>query len=229
MKFKNPLIRFRISHIFCISMGIVITEGFNWLFFKDPKKITPAGFSALIALSAFILAIHSAYRVNKWLDSKVNEKGFKKCEHIIDTIAIIKEKIVTIYPYIHIAKNHNLKGFDTNQDYLKQSKIDNKVISETIDLIQEDIYTTLSLQNQLEVWGFKYNEGFYAFPLTEFMIDIGHNVDIFYEFIENSIPVKHNEFIETFNLFEENYHSALKFCTKIMTTEFDQIFTNSRK
>jgi len=46
-------------------IGALLTEGIIWLLYKDFKKITAPGLSAIVAVIALSLAIYSAYQVKK--------------------------------------------------------------------------------------------------------------------------------------------------------------------
>ncbi len=86
MKIKNPLSKLCVSHIAWFFVGVVITVTFNWLVFKDPKRITAAGVSSLVGISAFLLALYSAHKVQLWLNSKISDKAFRHTERIIEEI-----------------------------------------------------------------------------------------------------------------------------------------------
>jgi len=86
MKIKGILNYFRLSHIAWFFSGVVITVVFNWIVFKDPKRITAAGVSTLIAASAFLLALWSAFKVNKWLNTKINDAAFNQTLKIVEHI-----------------------------------------------------------------------------------------------------------------------------------------------
>ncbi len=74
MKFKN---KFNLSHVAGFFVGVVVTVAFNWIVFKEPKRVTAPGVAALVAICTFTLALWSAFKVNKWVASKVNEKHLK--------------------------------------------------------------------------------------------------------------------------------------------------------
>lgn len=83
MKTSN---RLNLSHIAGFFLGVVVTVLFNWLAFKDPKKITAPGVASLLAMCTFSLALWSAYRVNEWIKTKINDAGFKQCELAMETL-----------------------------------------------------------------------------------------------------------------------------------------------
>lgn len=99
MKIKD---RFNLSHVVGFFVGIVVTVIFNWVVFKDPKRITAPGVAALVAMSTFTLALWSAFKVEKWLKSKVNESGYKQSEKIIEELQLIILSIISINNSLHM-------------------------------------------------------------------------------------------------------------------------------
>ncbi|QLR42431.1 hypothetical protein HV346_06990 [Enterobacter sp. RHBSTW-00994] len=97
MKTKD---RFNLSHVIGFFVGIVVTVIFNWIVFKDPKRITAPGVATLVAMCTFTLALWSASQVRKWLDNKINEKAFKQTEKILELIETSFESIDPLYKHI---------------------------------------------------------------------------------------------------------------------------------
>ncbi|WP_271311872.1 hypothetical protein [Yersinia intermedia] len=224
MKAKHLLTKSYVSYIALILI-IIISNTILWCgLIKYPAKVTADNVSASVAMSAFILALYSAYKVNKWLDSKVNEKGFKKCEDIIDTISIIKEKLVSTHPKIHITFNENKTCFINDDEYIHAIRNEKESVINNISVILDDIFTVLSLQNQLNVWSFKYSDDFYAKKLNELMVDMRNTIDDCYEYIESGVQADHQEFLEITEIFITDYYSALSLCNDFMKTKFDKIF-----
>ncbi|WP_262963358.1 hypothetical protein [Klebsiella quasipneumoniae] len=112
-KVKEILNKLQPSHIAWLLAGVLLAEGFNWLLYKDIKRVTAPGLSSLIAVCALVLAIYSAFQVKKWLGNKVNEKGFKKCESIIDKIQEIAIEIGRINSDITILYKNKLIILDS--------------------------------------------------------------------------------------------------------------------
>lgn len=83
MKIKDKL---NLSHVAGFFIGVVVTVAFNWIVFKDPKRVTASGVAALTAMCTFLLALWSAFKVNKWLNSKFNDAAFKQTEKILGYI-----------------------------------------------------------------------------------------------------------------------------------------------
>lgn len=89
---------FRLSHILFFFFGVMVTVVLLWILYKDPTRITAPALAALTAMCTFLLALWSAFKVNKWLNSKVNDAAFKQTEKIIETIAEIMIHISKIKP-----------------------------------------------------------------------------------------------------------------------------------
>lgn len=106
MKIKD---RFNLSHVVGFFVGIVVTVIFNWVVFKDPKRITAPGVAALVAMSTFTLALWSASQVREWLSNKINETGYKQCELIIEKL---RRVIVNLYYIRHFFTR--LRGANKN-------------------------------------------------------------------------------------------------------------------
>lgn len=109
MKIKSKLKKlrneFKLSHVLWFFIGILITVAFNWIVYKDPKRITAPGVSALVAMSTFMLALWSAFKVNKWINSKVNEKSFKRTEEFLDELSSLYLGLAKLYSVIEQIKD----------------------------------------------------------------------------------------------------------------------------
>lgn len=55
----------------------MVTVVLLWILYKDPTRITAPALAALTAMCTFLLALWSAFKVNKWLNSKVNDSAYK--------------------------------------------------------------------------------------------------------------------------------------------------------
>ncbi|HCD3049388.1 TPA: hypothetical protein NBM42_005773, partial [Klebsiella variicola] len=106
-KVKEILNKLQPSHIAWLLAGVLLAEGFNWLLYKDIKRVTAPGLSSLVAVCALVLAIYSAFQVKKWMDNKVNETAFKKSEGFIDNLIQMNNNIVYLTVYIQILKMTN--------------------------------------------------------------------------------------------------------------------------
>ncbi|HDL7335442.1 TPA: hypothetical protein PXN07_000646, partial [Yersinia enterocolitica] len=141
---KKSKFDFRLSHILFFFFGVMVTVVLLWVLYKDPTRITAPALAALTAMCTFLLALWSAFKVNKWLNSKVNDAAFKQTEKIIETIAEIM---------IHISK------IKPNQLIVKKiSKIIKISEKEPIENICNELKTIDSLIDRLSIQinGLKY-------------------------------------------------------------------------
>lgn len=93
MKLKD---KFNLSHVAGFFVGVVVTVIFNWIVFKDPKGVTAPGVAALVAMCTFTLALWSAFKVNKWLDNKVNDAAFNQALRILEHFEGFHEKLTPL-------------------------------------------------------------------------------------------------------------------------------------
>lgn len=160
--FEAQLERINLSHIRWMIIGVLLTELITWLLYKNPKKITAPGLSATVAVCALILALYSAYQVKKWVSGKVNEKGFKKCEAIIDKTQEIAMAVARIDSEIQGLHNMNLVILEATKYNEKVEKIlkQREVITDAV----LEIYTH---EMHLKIWGFKISEKHSLNQLTD--------------------------------------------------------------
>lgn len=184
MKIKD---RFNLSHVVGFFVGIVVTVIFNWVVFKDPKRITAPGVAALVAMSTFSLALWSAFKVEKWLKSKVNEKAFKRTEEFLDSYVELALNIAKIYS---IAKYIGKRTTD-------QIISDRTIIRNINDFAPEylnSILTLITHENTFKNWGiiFKHRNAHKKIMsrLTKITPIIRNINDIAYEFDNSTTQEK---------------------------------------
>ncbi|WP_438443170.1 hypothetical protein [Kluyvera georgiana] len=143
MKIKD---RFNLSHIFGFVVGIVTTIAINWILFKDPKRVTAPGLAALVALCTFSLALWSAFKVDKWLNSKVNEKAFKRTEEFLDSYIDLALNIAKIYSIAKYIRNKTTKQIITDRSIIRN-------INEFAPEFLNSILTVAVHENTFKNWG----------------------------------------------------------------------------
>jgi hypothetical protein len=132
---KKQFERVKLLHIKSLFVGVLLTEFITWLLFKNPKKITAPGLSATVAVCALLLAIYSAYQVKKWVNSKINEKAFKRSEELLEEFLKLMVILARLkYALLHVAKTEKL----TEKNAL--------TLKEEINKIQEDYFICISNQ-----------------------------------------------------------------------------------
>lgn len=168
------------SHIAFLLAGVLLAEGFNWLLYKNIKRVTAPGLSSLVTICALVLAIYSAFQVKKWIDNKVNEKGFKKCEEILDLLSDISIGLAYINIKITIALEMNKKIEISQQEF--KSDLD-KLYDDADQAIQkylDDILKAHAIQKQLYVWNFDINPDFDTWDIFEKALNYSDALNVFY-------------------------------------------------
>ncbi|MGP2543206.1 hypothetical protein [Yersinia sp. 2541 StPb PI] len=159
---------FRLSHILFFFFGVMVTVVLLWVLYKDPTRITAPALAALTAMCTFLLALWSAFKVNKWLNSKVNDAAFKQTERILESFAemhVIMDKLKSLCKLlcdINMYSVENLKPTD--------SIIDN--IRELDDEGFKCFITALTLIVTIKPWNANINEG-KIIPLI-YLIQVNH-------------------------------------------------------
>lgn len=217
---KRRLDRFKVSHIIWMFLGVFLTEFITWLLYKTPKKITAPGFSAVVAACALSLAVFSAYQVTKWTKGKINEKGFKKCETIIDKIQEIAMEVIKINFIIE-------QLFITKKVIINEGKY--KEVIENLNNEKEKLKETLleihTHELHLQIWGFEISKDYSLKEFNEILVDFVAAINIT---IKNS---KHLMLIGEYKEADkdrERYDSCLKrvsdFMDTINSSSFDDVF-----
>lgn len=111
-KFRKARDDFKLAHIAWLFAGIILTLVFNWIVYKEPKRITAPGVSALVSISAFLLALWSAFKVNKWLNSKVNDAAFEKTQKLMHETEELTMNLIPVINHLTFVNRDKLKLID---------------------------------------------------------------------------------------------------------------------
>ncbi|KAE8275691.1 hypothetical protein GXP72_07065 [Enterobacter sp. SES19] len=214
--FKN----FKLSHISWMIVGVFLTEFITWVLYKTPKKITAPGFSAIVAACALSLAVYSAYQLTKWIKSKVNDKGFKKCEAIIDKIQEIAVEAVKINIIIE-------ELFITKKVIINES-IYNKTI-EKLNIEKEKLREVMlemhAHELHLQIWGFEISTNYSLKEFNDILIKYISSIN---KTIKNSKQLLLIGEYKEVGKDREQYKEALRRVSDYMDTingsSFDEIF-----
>ncbi|RZN48088.1 hypothetical protein [Escherichia sp. E13S3] len=222
---KELLERFQLTHIRWMLIGILLTEFITWVLYKNPKKITAPGLSSIVAVCALCLAIYSAYQVKKWLNGKINEKGFKKCEAVIDSTQAIALEMLKVNPEIG-------KLFRMDLIILNSEQYNSTVEKLTSSIAKLDELTLEANTHgmHLNIWGFEIAEDFNLLVLAKAIRT--YNVSI-RTTIENSKKARE---IGEYKEIEEDktaYFKALNlvgnYMDKLNDSSFEDVFIEYRK
>mgnify|MGYP004711531663 CR=1 FL=1 len=217
--------RFQLSHIRWMLIGILLTEFITWLLYKDHKKITAPGLSAMVAVCALSLAIYSAYQVKKWIHSKVNDKGFKKCEAIIDKVHEIAILMLQVNPIISRLHNSNLVLLSEEE----KKKIQNDLIdlSEQLKVLTFEINTH---HMHLNIWGFQMSENF---RIEELNLAIKEYKNSIYTTVGNTTYTAENTHYQQSENDSKRYKDAVEqigyYMDKLNDSEFNEVFIKYKK
>lgn len=217
---KTLLGRFSLSHIRWMIIGVMLTEFITWLLYKNPKKITAPGLSAIVAVCALILAVYSAYQVKKWINGKVNDKGFKKCESIIDKIQEIAMEMLKVNSEIGKLFQMNLVVIDESNHVLVMENLEKSI--DNMKLLALELHTNAM---HLNIWGFEIAENYNLFELTK---AIGQYNSAIRNAIENSKNIinkkAYKEAIDDEGTYKQSVSMIGTYMDKINNSSFDEVF-----
>lgn len=112
MKLKD---KFNLSLVAGFFVGVIVTVAFNWIVFKDPKRVTAPGVAALVAGCTFSLALYTAMKVKKWMDIKHNDLAYKHTERIRDELISLSINLVKLSNTMFFCNPNNIEISDTNR------------------------------------------------------------------------------------------------------------------
>lgn len=216
MKIKQHL---NISHITGFFVGVIITVIFNWVVFKDPKKITAPGVTSLVAMCTFALALYSASQLKLWLNSKINDKAFKQTEKILEYIEGSNEAVDPIYQQYKTLKQtigmHGLVKFDGD-------------LSDLLILNSQKLMTycdnlTMSIL-MLKYWNVKLKED--SGKISDY---VGYLRDINKEMLQLQHINDPDEFKSNILLIGKKFNASFQSLDSLLKSSYDQLFDHSPK
>jgi len=213
MKLKD---KFNLSHVAGFFVGVVITVIFNWIVFKDPKRITAPGVAALVAICTFTLALWSAFKVENWLKSKVNDEAFNRTLKILELIEGFHGMLQPLTSSISDIMSSEYQRDD--QDKLKKEKT-RVCINEIYSLGSSFMMKIKTLQ----YWNVKFTDdaSIYLSTIQKELIDLVKNCELILQHVEiNSTPVND----ELRNNANTNYLKISAAIIQITSLSYDEIF-----
>lgn len=218
-KIKEILNKLQPSHIAWLLAGVLVSECINWLLYKDIKRVTAPGLSSLVAVCALVLAIYSAFQVKRWMDNKVHEKGFKKCESIIDEIQGLAIEIGRINGDMVILYRNELILLDSVQ---LENKIKN--IHGSIYKINEAKNTIIGHFMHLNIWGFDIKEEYNPIILLDFVKAFRNIVIDTTSTIMKAQSSQKISLDEKENIYNEKLKAISEYMDKLNNSTFKDIF-----
>lgn len=113
---------FRLSHILFFFFGVIVTVVLLWVLYKDPTRITAPALAALTAMCTFLLALWSAFKVNKWLNSKVNDAAFKQTEKVLGYIESSYTEIRPLLSMVAKLSQTRVSIYENEQNLIAEIK-----------------------------------------------------------------------------------------------------------
>lgn len=113
---------FRLSHILFFFFGVMVTVVLLWVLYKDPTRITAPALAALTAMCTFLLALWSAFKVNKWLNSKVNDAAFKQTEKVLGYIESSYTEIRPLLSMVAKLSQTRVSIYENEQNLIAEIK-----------------------------------------------------------------------------------------------------------
>ncbi len=224
-KVKEILNKLQPSHIAWLLAGVLLAEGFNWLLYKDIKRVTAPGLSSLIAVCALVLAIYSAFQVKKWMDNKVNEKGFKKCEELVEYF----EKLIWEVSMCNTKKNRIILSYDqykekkdkTSEENLIGSMEEwNKQVIATTETYS-DIYLC---EKTLRLWNFSINDEYQIEPFRANFLKYRKTVKKACRLMLINNKDDEDEIKNLINEMTESFNNIKPYFRKFSNSSFYEIF-----
>lgn len=217
---KSQLDRIILSHIAWMIAGVLLTEFITWLLYKNPKKITAPGLSAIVAVCALLLAVYSAYQIKKWINGKINEKGFKKCEAIMDKIqelAMAAVRINSVIDHLYITKKIEVNENHYNNVIEKLNKEKEKVRESMLEMHTHELH--------LKMWGFEISEKYSLSNFNKILVSYLKSINLT---IKNSkqllLTGQYNEAIDDKTRYKEAVQELSDFLETINDSSFHEIF-----
>lgn len=177
---------------------------------------------------ALAFTVYAAFRVKEWNDAKINEKGFNKCESIIENLGDFNLKFITVHSYASYLLNIHKEKFipefidDRITDY-------NALFISDADEANMIILKILSGQHHLKIWNYRIRNEFRMEPLSELYDIYRKETSIAFEMINDANHVIHNLFLQKTENINKTYQ---KICLKtniVFNSEFSEIFYTIQK
>ncbi|MFK8257124.1 hypothetical protein ACFL9S_04990 [Erwinia sp. AnSW2-5] len=169
--------------------------------FYFSEEISPDAFSAAFAGGALMLAGYTGFKVNKWLNSKINDAAFKKAEEFMNEYSSFSLKMLDIsYKLRHI----NECGSEI--EFREPTTRTASDIIKSIEDLHKKIFDLLILHQLFTNWRiiFKESEKF-----GQSMFDIGHSIETVKQIHSHSdnnindfifLLIGNNKLFETFEI-----------------------------
>lgn len=193
-------------------------------YFCFDGHITPPGVSATIACLALAFTIYAAFKVKEWSETKLNEKGFEKCEEILNIITETKFEIITIEVHLRELFESNEKSFISLLQFkLKYSDVLDQFVKFE-HKTSERLLHALYLETQLPMWNWQIPDEHKVEDLFNAVNDYITCVKACIELIEKNESIQHPTFLLKKEEADKNYKKASRYASRIFAKPFTEVF-----
>ena len=225
-KIKNVISEVPLYCIASFLIGAYTVLLLNFFYFDN--HITPPGVSAFVACMALAFTVYAAFKVKEWNDAKINEKGFNKCEYIIENLGDFNLKFITIHSYASYLLNLHKEKFTPGFIDNRIAKYNDLFISDA-DEANLIILRILSGQHHLKIWNYRIKKEFRMESLSELYDSYRKEVSMAFEIINDANHEMHDLFLQKVENINNTY---LNICLKtniVFNNEFSEIFYTIQK
>lgn len=211
---------FRLSHILFFFFGIMVTVVLLWVLYKDPTRITAPALAALTAMCTFLLALWSAFKVNKWLNSKVNDAAFKQTEKVLGYIENSNKVVDPIHRnFLNIKTMESQFGlFKFNESGTKELII----LSKNVDTYCDDLSMSIMM---LKYWNSELSK-----QGNKFIYDFINSLRLISKMILN-LPDTNDaeEFKKNIIGIQDKFNESFLKLSMVLKFNYNELFTHNVK
>ncbi|MGM7970356.1 hypothetical protein ACS77P_05825 [Yersinia enterocolitica] len=211
---------FRLSHILFFFFGVMVTVVLLWILYKDPTRITAPALAALTAMCTFLLALWSAFKVNKWLNSKVNDAAFKQTEKVLGYIENSNKVVDPIHRnFLNIKTMESQFGlFKFNENGTKELII----LSKNVDTYCDDLSMSIMM---LKYWNSELSK-----QGNKFIYDFINSLRLISKMILN-LPDTNDaeEFKKNIIGIEDKFNESFSKLSMVLKFNYNELFIHNVK
>ncbi|MHA3545997.1 hypothetical protein [Yersinia enterocolitica] len=213
-------LKFYLSHILFFFFGVMVTVVLLWVLYKDPTRITAPALAALTAMCTFLLALWSAFKVNKWLNSKVNDAAFKQTEKVLGYIENSNKVVDPIHRnFLNIKTMESQFGlFKFNENGTKELII----LSKNVDTYCDDLSMSIMM---LKYWNSELSK-----QGNKFIYDFINSLRLISKMILN-LPDTNDaeEFKKNIIGIEDKFNESFSKLSMVLKFNYNELFIHNVK
>ncbi|EKN6406603.1 hypothetical protein DVP99_13855 [Yersinia enterocolitica] len=213
-------LKFYLSHVLFFFFGVMVTVVLLWILYKDPTRITAPALAALTAMCTFLLALWSAFKVNKWLNSKVNDAAFKQTEKVLGYIENSNKVVDPIHRnFLNIKTMESQFGlFKFNENGTKELII----LSKNVDTYCDDLSMSIMM---LKYWNSELSK-----QGNKFIYDFINSLRLISKMILN-LPDTNDaeEFKKNIIGIEDKFNESFSKLSMVLKFNYNELFIHNVK